>query len=424
MSGKAIVADCVAQYRRLAMGKRTIGFAVSIEHSKMLAADFNAAGATTTFTQTNPFVLRVRNLYATLDFLDTGFHVLAGQNWSLITTNSKGITPRNEILPPGPESSVQAGYLYGRNPGIRLVKDFDKKLWLAVSAEESATGITGCNNTFSTTGTAVAATAVPGNGVANVTCLQNSAALSSQGAASTSLQHIPDIFGKIAYEARIADRDVHFEGVGVYRNFYDRVNYGVAAAGGGFTGPSTNQNRNGFGVGGSIVAAVIPKVLDFTAQGYTGRGLGRYTSSGLSDATISGNGAVTPLRNLSGNAGFTYHATSKLDFYAYAGIDKVFANYSASALGGGAQGFVGYGSPLTNNSGCYIEGSPNCTGNTGSALELSGGVWDKIYEGPYGYFRAGVQYEFIRRQLLPDGAGRAPSVNNHVIFTSLRYFPF
>ncbi len=190
-------------------------------------ADFNAAGSTTTFTQTNPFVFRVRNLYATLDFLDTGFHVLAGQNWSLITTNSKGITPRNEILPPGPESSVQSGYLYGRNPGIRLVKDFDKKLWLAVSAEESATGITGCNNTFSTTGTAVTPTTIPGNGVGNVTCLQNSAALSSQGAASTSLQHIPDIFAKAAYEARIADRDVHLEAVGTYRNFYDRVNYGT-----------------------------------------------------------------------------------------------------------------------------------------------------------------------------------------------------
>lgn len=44
MTGKAIVADCVSHYGRLAAGKRTIGFAVSIEHSKMLAADFNAAG--------------------------------------------------------------------------------------------------------------------------------------------------------------------------------------------------------------------------------------------------------------------------------------------------------------------------------------------------------------------------------------------
>ena len=44
MSGKAIIADCVNQWRSLAYGKRTIGFAVSIEHSQMLVAQFNAAG--------------------------------------------------------------------------------------------------------------------------------------------------------------------------------------------------------------------------------------------------------------------------------------------------------------------------------------------------------------------------------------------
>ncbi len=390
-------------------------------------ADFNTASATTNFNQTNSFTFRVRNLYATLDFLDTGFHVLAGQNWSLITTNSKGITPRNEILPPGPDSGVQVGYLYARQPQIRLVKDFDKKLWLALSAEESATSVTGCNAITSNTGAAIAATTIPGNGVANVTCLQTSGALGAAGqnSPSTSLTHIPDIFGKIAYEARIADRDVHFEAVGAYRNFYDRVNYGAAtipaaAGGGGFAGGSASKNTNGFAAGGSIVAAVIPKVLDFTAQGYVGRGLGRYTSTGLPDAALSGDGSLSGIRNLSGNAGFTYHATSKLDFYAYAGIDKVYANYSAN----GAGGFVGYGVPTQNNSGCFVEGSANCGAATGSALELTGGVWDKIYEGPYGYFRAGVQYEFVRRQLLPGLNGQAPSVNNHVIFTSLRYFPF
>ncbi len=172
------------------------------------------------------------------------------------------------------------------------------------------------------------------------------------------------------------------------------MNYGTLSALG-YSGGSTNQNKNGFGVTGAIVAAVIPKVLDFTAQGTIGRGMGRYTSSGLADATIGANGSVTPLRNLSGNAGFTFHATSKLDFYAYAGIDKVFANY---AFVGGTQQYIGYGAPTANNSGCYIEGG-TCTGQTGSALDLTTGVWDKIYEGPYGYFRAGVQYEFIKRQL-------------------------
>ncbi len=102
------------------------------------------------------------------------------------------------------------------------------------------------------------------------------------------------------------------------------------------------------------------------------------------------------------------------------GIDKVFANYASTVRAA----TYGYGAPTHQQQRMLHRRQPNCTGHTGSALDLTVGAWDKIYEGPYGYFRAGVQYEFIKRQLLPDGTGSAPSVNNHVIFTSLRYFPF
>lgn len=44
MKGKAIVADCVSQWRRYAPGKRTIGFAVSVEHSLMMVEEFKRAG--------------------------------------------------------------------------------------------------------------------------------------------------------------------------------------------------------------------------------------------------------------------------------------------------------------------------------------------------------------------------------------------
>ncbi len=44
MIGKAIIANCVEQYRARALGKRTIGFAVSVERSQLMAEDFNWAG--------------------------------------------------------------------------------------------------------------------------------------------------------------------------------------------------------------------------------------------------------------------------------------------------------------------------------------------------------------------------------------------
>lgn len=44
MNGRAVIADCVSQYRAKAHGKRTVVFAVSIAHSESIVADFNAAG--------------------------------------------------------------------------------------------------------------------------------------------------------------------------------------------------------------------------------------------------------------------------------------------------------------------------------------------------------------------------------------------
>jgi len=44
MKGKAIIADCVSQWKRYAPGLRTIGFAVSVEHSQMLVEEFLRGG--------------------------------------------------------------------------------------------------------------------------------------------------------------------------------------------------------------------------------------------------------------------------------------------------------------------------------------------------------------------------------------------
>ena len=117
--------------------------------------DFLAAGSTSNLNQTDSFVPRIRHLYATLDNSEYGMHVLAGQDWSLVTLNSKGITPRNEVTPPQIDPSFIPGFAYGRLPQIRLTKDFDKRLWISVSAEASQTTGGNC-----TTGTAIASTGV------------------------------------------------------------------------------------------------------------------------------------------------------------------------------------------------------------------------------------------------------------------------
>ena len=55
--------------------------------------DFQGGAQTANSNQSNSYNPRIRNLYGTIDWSegDHGWHLLAGQNWSLLTTNAKGI---------------------------------------------------------------------------------------------------------------------------------------------------------------------------------------------------------------------------------------------------------------------------------------------------------------------------------------------
>ena len=64
---------------------------------------------------------------------------LAGQNWSLLTLNSKGITPRNEVPPATIDAQYVVGFNWARQPQIRIVKNWNKEFWLAASVENPQT---------------------------------------------------------------------------------------------------------------------------------------------------------------------------------------------------------------------------------------------------------------------------------------------
>ena len=412
--------------------------------------DLQGAGVTSNNNQTFAYVPRIRNVYATLDSADYGFHVLAGQNWSLVTLNSKGITPRNEVLPPTLDGGVLPGASYGRIPQIRIVKDFNKKLWIALDAEQAATNsIQGCTPVVSNTGQATSANGVPVNvnsGVAGGTCVASGAGtFGGQGLnQQLSLNQVPDVLGKVAYEARIFDRDVHIEGLGIYRNFVDNVNYGTGA----FATPgvsnglvasgyyaSSKQSTNGFGVGYGVIAPLITNKLDFQTSGTIGKGIGRYSSSGLPDATINANGSISALNIESINAGLILHATPSFDVYGFAGVDQINRKFSTTETAAGVFGQVGYGAPGgVNNTGCNVEGG-TCQGATHRIYEFTAGFSDKLYKGAYGEVRVAAQYEYIVRQLFggtANASGVGTAVNpftsaraqDQEVFTSLRYFPF
>jgi hypothetical protein len=123
--------------------------------------------------------------------------------------------------------------------------------------------------------------------------------------------------------------------------------------------------------------------------------------------------------------GVTVHATPQIDLYAYGGEERILsADYVGPA------GF-GYSAPTANNSGCYVIGG-TCGGATKDVWELTGGLWDKVYEGAFGSVRVGLQYEYIQRELFPGTGATAPltafvgspKFNENAVYASFRYYPF
>jgi len=105
--------------------------------------DFLGAAGTANSKESNSYNLRIRNIYATIDWDDLGLHFLGGQSWSLATMYSKGLLARDENVPLTIDAQYVVGFNWLRQPQFRIVKDFDKKLWLGLSIENAQTTQTG-----------------------------------------------------------------------------------------------------------------------------------------------------------------------------------------------------------------------------------------------------------------------------------------
>lgn len=358
--------------------------------------DFLGAAQTANSNESNSYNLRIRHIYSTIDRNDWALHLLAGQNWSLVTLNSKGITPRNEVIPAVIDAQYVPGFNWARQPQIRLTKDFDKTLWLALSLENAQT-------TFYTGANALPST---------VKLTYNAPAGSLFNSANTlSLNRVPDVVAKIAYEPTFADRTVHVEAYGLYRNFYERLSL-------------VNQSSNGGGFGAGLVVPLVPKVLDFQVSGLGGKGIGRYGSGQLPDVTFDAAGNIRPISEIQALAGLTLHAGSQLDIYAYAGEEKETAQPYNLTSGTTVTGY-GLGNPLYSNAGCQYEGAKgSCVGNTRVLEQATLGFWHKPYVGPFGRYQWGLQYSRTERKTFAGAGGIAPIGTDSMVFASFRYYPF
>lgn len=382
--------------------------------------DFLGAAQTANYNESNSFNLRIRNIYATVDKTDWGFSFLAGQNWSLVTMNGVGLEPRKENVPLTIDPQYVPGFVWARQPQLRATQKFGN-FTFAASAEDPATNTVNNGTAFGPNGAFVTTTGT----CANVSALGGTAGGSNtlNACNNISLDHIPDAVGKGAYDSEFFGHAVHFEGWGLFRDFYDRTgtaNASIPINGGTTSGFTNGRNHDtyGGGGGGSALVAVIPKTLDLQFSAASGKGLGRYGTSQLADVTFNANGTLKPVPETMFLAGAVLHVGG-FDVYAYAGQEQI--NRTIVATGG-----TGLGSLTQNNFGCDIEGAGSsvCSNNTRRVRQATVGVWDNVYKGNFGLLKAGAQYSYTERTGFSGLNGVTPKATDNVIYTSLRYYPF
>lgn len=374
-------------------------------HSAEAYVETDFGGSTTNGNnnQSGSFSPRVRHFYADYRSLSGGWYLLFGQTWSLVTAEKSGMLPRQENIPLTIDGQYVPGFDWLRLPQVRLVKNLGDEVRLGLSAENPAVQV-------------AASTTAPANANLNSNSYYSTAGASNAYASTTNVttDYLPDLVAKAAADPGWG----HYEIFGLTRWFRSRY---IA------TGEHDNQVTHGYGVGGSALLPLVPRLLEFQASFLTGTGIGRYGSTGEPDATVNPiTGALAPLRGYHVLSGLILHPGAAWTLFAYGGTEHV-GNRSYDVASGPSDSAVlygyGYGNPLFSNAGCETEGVGTCTANTATIRSATLGAWWKFYTGALGNMQLGATDTYLRRSIFA-GVGGNPSTNMNIALLSFRYYPY
>ena len=449
--------------------------------------DFLSAAVTSNNRQSNSYSLRQRQFWGQVAF-DSGLSLTAGQMWSLATETKQGLQVRTELPPLTTDPQYNVGFTWARQYGFRVVQDFGGKFAVGFSVEGPQATVGGRGFSSVTTSGTTTAQNFFINAPGSAGGLFN--AFDPTG---YTVNKAPDLIFKVAADPGFG----HYELFGILSTFRNRIYpcaiVSPAASNGSGTvilnGPALtgtspgltctntspsaanafNDTRTGGGGGISGRWPLFNKKLDFGVKGVAGDGIGRYGSAQLADMTFRPDGTEALIRTAHGLASFEFHASPKLDIFAYYGGEYAwragYAGYMTDAIstsqtfstvpctigapGCPASGFIttattvtthttannkigGYGNIAANNSGCSTEGVPagtgtpsgggTCAGDTRFIYEGTLGFWHKIYQGPKGGFRWSIQYSYFSRNTWSGAGSLQPKAVNNMVWTSFRYY--
>ena len=380
-------------------------------------ADFLSAGVTSNSNQSNSYTLRQRQAFAQAQSTG-GWIFTGGQMWSMLTEDKIGIQNRTEALPMTIDSQYSVGFVWARQPGVRVVKNFGNSVAVGIAAEQAQTTNVTCH--APSTDSALCASI-------NYQIAGNTGGL-YDNQSNYSFNELPDFMGKISLDPGFG----HYEIEGVISTFRDRYFPNAGDSTPSASG-ATNLTTTGGGLGASARWSLFDKKVDIGGKFFAGAGIERYGSSTLPEVIVKPSGALEPLRGGSSLATLELHPGSRFDLYGNFGVD--YAERTLYSIGGTE---YGYGSPNQKTYGCQTEVLPtsgsgaggsgtaptspaNCTADNRAIGELTAGYWYRFYKGPKGTLQQGMQLSYEERATW-QGIGGSPKATDAMWWTSLRYY--
>jgi hypothetical protein len=335
----------------------------------------------------NPYVFRMRLYW--IDVRKDKFEFLAGQSWSLMTPNRKGISPLPGDIFYSQDIDVnyQLGLTWGRIPGFRFGFHPSDKVAIGVALENSEPYVGGGNGGSGATLPAAIATtnavsgAVLGGQINNGSSTISSAALA------------PDIIAKLAIDPTSR---FHFELVGV--EIADKIAYPGAN--------TTFPTNSKVGGGGSVnLSFEVVKNFRILTNNFYSSGGGRYIFGQAPDFIIRGNGTISLVHSASTVTGFEANIGRTL-FYGYYGGVYVEKNLALDVNGTSK---IGYGAISSDGQNRAIQ-------------EITFGTNTTLMRDPkWGALNLMFQYSYLQRNPWLAAIGAPTNAHADMGFLNLRY---
>jgi hypothetical protein len=364
-------------------------------------ADFLGLTAANANITSNSNSLRMRNYFA--DYRRGKWEILAGQDWSLLTPNRKGLSPypSDIFYSQDMDTNYQVGLTWTRQPQIRFIYHPNATWALGVSIE----------NPDQLVGTA-ATTPSAFSSVAGAVDETSGGTLSTPPTPNVS----PDFIFKIAADPKVGNTMWHFDFAGLLSEFKLVTPASIV---GGISHVTDSATGGGFEANMNLE---LVKNFHFIGTAFWSDGGGRYLFGQgpdlvVSQATTASPFLPVPLKADSSILGFEWQATPKSMLYGYYGGDY-FGKSVYQDPSSGTEKLVGYGYEFLDAG----EAASVAQSQNRSIQEGTIGWVQTFFKNPnYGAFSMITQGSYLSRNPWYVATGTAKDAHLFMVYVDFRY---